>query len=67
MSVEVLEQKAPTQRELPSIPRHLSEAEFEASRAADRHAAKIISSLLAGIFTIGLVMYTYIWWLVSSD
>ena len=41
-------------------------AEWEAFRAEDRRGAAVISSLMAGIFATGLLMYAAIAWIASQ-
>lgn len=37
-----------------------SEAEWEQLQADDRHGGAVVIALMAGIFTIGLILYTIV-------
>jgi hypothetical protein len=40
--------------------------EWEAFRAEDRASAAAIAGLMAGIFSIGLILYSVVAWVVAS-
>jgi hypothetical protein len=42
-------------------------AEWEAFRVEDRASAAAIAGLMAGIFTIGLILYSVVAWVVGSS
>ena len=59
-----VEAQAHTSHEAPTF--DFPREEWEALRSQDRHAAMIIACLLGGVFTAGLAIYTYIWWVVAQ-
>jgi hypothetical protein len=57
----------PTHAPAASRPLPFSDVEWESFQAADRGAGRAVISLLAGIFSIGLVLYLgVIYWIFNS-
>jgi hypothetical protein len=42
----------------------LSEQDLEQLHADDLHAARLVVGLIAGVFFMGLLLYSFIWWIV---
>jgi hypothetical protein len=39
--------------------------EIERLHTDDIHAARIVVGLMAGVFLVGLLLYSFIWWVVK--
>lgn len=51
---------------IPNGQNHFSDAEWQAYRADDLDAARHIIYLMAGIFSLGIVLYSVICYIVAS-
>jgi hypothetical protein len=50
----------------PDLPHPFSEDDLEQFHKDDRTAAGVVVGLMAGIFGIGLVLYTIVWYCVAT-